>query len=740
MEKSFDRNMFLDKFREETTEHIQKLNKNLLVLENDPENVEIIGELSREAHTLKGSAKMMGINEIAEISHRMEDIFGLLREKEVVLRPEIIDILFESLDAIDSLLKAILSGDKHSINVKDICKRLKEISSEEGIPPSDFKQSEEKKTVKEEEVDKKEKPFSLPPAEIAETIRVNTSKLDKLVNLMSEIVVAQIKSGRYLTKMKELWTLAGEQVNLWEKIYKTKIHLENTDSKELEMIFNEVNNRSIKIRDESFILFKEYDENFRQTALVIEGLREGLMGIRMLPLSTVFNFFPRTVRDFAKEYNKEIKLEISGEDTELDKKVLEEIKDPLIHLVRNAIDHGIEESKERLRLNKPPAGKIKLSAKQEGDRVFIYIEDDGRGIDARKFKKVALKKGFIDKNTFESISDREAMFLIFEPGFTTSPIITNISGRGIGMEVVKNKIEGLKGEVLVESESGKGTKFSLSLPLTLATTRVLLVETSNQDIYAIPTASIETITRVFLKDIIYTEGKEALKMGRRVIPLVELSDLLGLPFKSKEILPVVVISYARHRIGVVVNKLIGEEEIVIKNLGNFLKRVENIAGSTLLGSGEVVLVLNISEIMRLVSRMGKTKLFHRQETEKKKRSILIVEDSLTTRELERSIIEAAGYKVEIAVDGVEAIEKVTGTDEKFDLLVVDIQMPRMDGFQLTEWMKKNEKYKDIPVIIVTALELAEEKKRGIEVGAEAYIVKSAFDQASLLDTIERLVK
>lgn len=748
MEKDFDRSMFLSKFQEETMEHLRVLNQDLLILENDPDNPKILEELEREVHTLKGSAKMMGYKEIAEITHRMEDVFGLLRQKNIEFKKEMTDVLFESLDGVDMLLKAILKGEKHNVKVKDICEKLEKINKGEEIPSSDFKKTErrinkktKKKTTEEKEIKKekvKKQVFSA--RKIEETIRVDTEKMDRLVNLIGEVVVMQIKSERCLSRMKELNKSVESQVFLWKKIYNTRFREGNFDSKEAELIFNEVNNKNVQIKEESTIVFNEYSENSRQMGLIIESLQQRVMAVRMLPLSTVFDFFPRAVRDLAREYGKEIELEIKGEDIELDKKILEEIKDPLIHLIRNAVDHGIEEKEERRQLNKPVVGKLKLFARQEGGRVYIFMEDDGRGIDIKKLKEMALRKEFIEKNTFEKISDREAMYLIFEQGLSTSPIITDISGRGIGMDVVKSKIEGLKGVVLVESEERKGTKFSLSLPLTLVTTRVLLVELEGQNIFAIPIASIETVNKVYKKDVVYVEGKEAFRLGRRVIPLINLADLLDLPVQYRRMdgFFVVVISHARQRIGIVVDKLMGGEEIVLKNLGNFLKKVKNIIGTTLLESGKVVLVLNVSEIMYLAGMINKVKVFCNQEEKKKIPLILIVEDSLTTRELERNIIESAGYKVEVAMDGVEATEKLK--DKKFDLLIVDVQMPRMNGFQLTEWIKKSDKHKDMPVIIVTSLEKEEEKKKGISVGAQAYIVKSSFDQSTLLDTIERLIK
>ncbi len=476
--------------------------------------------------------------------------------------------------------------------------------------------------------------------------------------------------------------------------------------------------------------------------MVVNELQEKGMGIRMLPLATIFNTFPRAVRDLAKEFGKEVELIIRGEETELDKKVLEEINDPLIHLIRNSVDHGIENPDERIKVGKERKGKVELSASQEGDHIVIEISDDGQGIDPNKIKETAIKKGFLAESEADNLDDKDSYYILFESGFSTSSIITDISGRGVGMDVVKRKIEEeLKGSIKVESNIGKGTKFTLMLPLTLAIIRALLIEVGNQT-FAIPTTTLEETIKVENDKIQTTKGREAIQLRGQFIPLVSLAKILGLRESKSDNgkLSIAIINTGGHRVGFKIEEFIFEQQIVIKTLGNHLKKVSNIAGTTILGAGEVVLILHIPDLVSSARGIAGLRTWGRKIEEKKDKeiAILVVEDSLTTRELEKNIFEAAGYQVDLAINGAEALSIIQ--QKEFDLIVTDIQMPVMDGFELTKSIKENEALKDIPVVILTSLENDEEKQRGIEVGADAYIVKSTFDQTSLLNIIERLIE
>jgi len=490
-------------------------------------------------------------------------------------------------------------------------------------------------------------------------------------------------------------------------------------------------------------LAKDYADDTSRVSMVVADLQEQAMELRMLPVSTVFNTFPRAMRDLARQYKKDVDLVIEGGDTELDKKVLEEINDPLIHIMRNAVDHGIEPAEDRIAAGKPAKGTIRMAARQEGDHIVIEVSDDGRGIDPDAVRAAAVRKGYISEAEVKAMSDREAKYLIFEKGFSTSAIITEISGRGVGMDVVREFIvEKLKGSLDVHSTLGEGTTFRLTIPLTLAIIRALMLRVGDR-VFALPTASVEETLRVEPSEIIKVEGREVIRRQRRTVPLVPLSEILSVPAHGHEgvKIPIATIGFSGHRMGFIVDALVGEQQIVIKTLGSHLRKVENVAGVTILGAGEVVPILNVPDLMdnarhRAGQRVG-GQVVEKERTGPLK--ILICEDSFTTRELERSIFEAAGYEVEVAMDGAQGLAKLKEGLE-VDAVVSDVQMPNMTGFELTRAIKNDPSLEEIPVIIVTSLERDEEKAEGIEAGADAYITKSVFNQDTLLDTVERLIR
>jgi two-component system chemotaxis sensor kinase CheA len=450
------------------------------------------------------------------------------------------------------------------------------------------------------------------------------------------------------------------------------------------------------------------------------------------------------VRDIASQEGKEVNLVISGGETELDKKVLEGIKTSLIHILRNCIDHGIEEPESRVALGKPREGTIKVSAFHEGDNVVITVEDDGRGVDIAQIKETALRKRLLSSSDLEGMTDKEVLNVVFMNGYSTSPIVTDVSGRGMGLDIVRRDITNLKGRVILDTQKDKETKFTLVLPLTIAIIQALLVKVQNM-LFALPMFSITESVKVNVDDISAIEGRMAIQFRDHIVPLLKLNEVLGLPppgdneGKAKKEMLVVMATSLDSQVGFIVDEIVGEGEVFIKSLGKHLGKVKNVGGAIIMPNGEVVLVLDIPDLiahsaLSLPQATGKKRA---PKSERKEKKILIVEDAFSTRELEKSILETHGYLVDTAVDGLDALDRMA--DNQYDLIVSDVEMPRMDGFELCRTLKNNEGYKDIPFVMVTALQKEEDKRRGIEVGAAAYIVKSAFEQSNLLDTIERLV-
>jgi len=426
----------------------------------------------------------------------------------------------------------------------------------------------------------------------------------------------------------------------------------------------------------------------------------------------------------------------------LDKGIIDDMKEPIMHLLRNAVDHGIEKPAERESKNKPPIGKIFLNAYQKGSQVIIEVTDDGRGININMIKEQALSKGLVAKEKIDKLVDEQILQLLFTPGFSTKEHVTDISGRGVGLDVVHEKIGKLKGIIDIVSKVDEGVSFIMKLPLTLAITESLLVAAGNE-IFAIPIDTIVETIKINPDEINSIETKEAITVRGQIIPLVRLNEIFRLPQKGifeKRFYSVVVVQSVEKKIGLLVDQLCGRQEVVSKPLGEPLEKVKNIAGGTILGDGRVILILDIPSIIESAEKVE-----HRQAPEpiiqpaikKKRKTVLLAEDTLSTAMFEKNILTTAGFSVVIARDGEEALN--TAGREKFDLVITDILMPKMDGIELTRKLKKDKFYKDIPVIMVTTRESDVDKRRGLEAGAEAYILKSDFTSEGLLDTIDRLI-
>lgn len=758
-------------FKAETEDHLTNLEKGIVELEKHPEKVEIVKELNREAHTIKGSAKIFGFQEISQVAHVVEDIFGKIGQDEIVFSNKIADSIFKGLDAIREILTQIATEEKVKMDVDAVCEALEGCINEDvpgGTGENEekteqkeaekkgkitlFKKKTEPEEENEEEEEKETRKIKRPKmgGTIEEYIRLPLGRVNKLLNLVGEMVINKMKSSQKISQARELSRLCKDsqkELTALGEIIKTKYSLKDAD---VAKALSSCSAVLQKTKETSLVLYDNISTEAFHLDPVIDELQAKMKEIRMLPCATIFEGFPRMIRDIAAQEKKKVNLKMTGGETELDKKVLEGIKDPLMHIMRNCVDHGIEDPEVRKKKGKPRAGTIKLSAWHEAGNVVITAEDDGKGIDPEEIKNIVLKKGLLTKQELDTMTEKEIINLIFMNGFSSSQMITDISGRGIGLDVVRCDIEKLKGQVVLDTIKEKGTKISLILPLTVAIIQVLLVKQQGL-LFAFPMRGIAEASKTDLKKAATIEGRMAIQVRDRTIPVVRLSEVLGLPEtlkeetpknieteKNKE-MPVIIASILDKQIGFIVDEIVGKEEAFIKTLGEHLGKVKNVSGATILGTGEVVVILDVADLIAQ-SRLGHPAAVKRKKTTKQQKimkKLLIVEDALSTRELEKSILEAQGYNVDTAVDGLDALDKLA--QGRYDLVVSDVNMPRMDGFELCSTIKRSDQYKDIPVVMVTALDKEEDKRSGIEAGAQAYIVKTAFDQRNLIDAIERLI-
>lgn len=795
MELSGDiRQQLIPTFKVEQLEHVQTMTQGLLALEGRPSPAEqksILEAVFRAAHSMKGSAQALNVPTVAKIGHALEDLLLHAKEGRLSFSAELFDLLHEALDAVELVLEQAETDNAATpAEVVTLLKELGDVNAQATEQPAAVMVSEAKAAAKnppptepiedgfapskaklespppvESEpptVFESKKAEALPSGASEQTIRVSVGKLDALMVQSSELLAAKIRAEQRLVEMRELELATTDWQKKWHALrphqnrllrsqqkanktgLKKQFELTHDLSALLDFIYqNQDHPRQFNTQINT--LYRQFANDIMRLSLNINELQEEIKRMRMLPLATITATFGRIVRDIAREQKKQINLIILGDDTELDKRVLEQIKDPLIHLLRNAADHGIETPEERQQAGKPATGEIILEAKQIGTNVVITIADDGLGLELDKLRQAAVRKGVLTQVEADQLEDAEAKLLVLSSGISTSQIITNISGRGVGMDVVRKNIEDLQGMLDVSFVPGAGTTFTMILPLALASSRGLLVKAGDQ-LFALPLTNIERMVQVERKEVKTLIDKTAIVDDGKPLALVWLEDVLHLPSpaveeKETDRLTVVIINVAEKRLGLVVNSLEGEQEIVMKSLGKQLVKVGGFAGATVLGSGQVVLVLHAADILKLatgaVARPVITAVSAEKPTEAIK-TILVVDDSITTRTLEKNILEAAGYHVRLATDGEEAFT-VLNTESLPNLIISDVEMPRLDGFGLGQRVKQDKRLSNIPFILVTSLDSPTAKARGIEIGADAYIVKSSFDQGDLLQTIEQLI-
>ncbi len=719
----------LQTFKEELDEQLQSITNGLLKLEkgdiSSEETDKIIESIFRSAHNIKGAARGVGVKNVGDLAHHIETLFSSIQKKTSTYSPAIIDLCLEAIDSMRSAMNAFTNDQPLSFDLKNILSRLS------GEP--DTLTSEKSK-----EINTKSK--NRETNSEYETIRVSIDSLDRISAVIEEIQVNKIFIEDHYADLAKLSNKIKRMMPVWKQLSLSAKNKEIPEN--LQKIYTSNIDNMLEISGSMQQIQKNIRKGVNDLATLSDSLEEELSMVRLVPASTLLNTLPRVVRDVSRELNKKIELTITGDSVKMDKMVLEGLKNPLIHLIRNAIDHGIEKSDKRLSLGKPEVGQININVQEEGDKILISVSDDGAGIDVKKIAEIAKDKKILMHSQLDTLNTSDILDVIFSPGFSTKEIITDVSGRGIGLDVVKSNITHLKGQVNVTTILEKGTTFNLRVPFTLASERGLIVMCEKQ-VFVLPTNIIERILLLKTNSIIDVEADQAILLDQHPIPFRSLAAVLGFqhqPVDSQIQHPVVLLRKNNNAVALLVNEIIGEREIVVKPLQSPLINIPCISGGTLAGNGQVIMVLNTNDLMKTALSLGKTSRVVAKDTSTKsvKRvHILVVDDSITTRTLEKNILESKEYQVTVAVNGKEAWDLLQ--TQKFSLLITDVSMPLMDGFTLTENVKKDDKLHDLPVIIVTSLESEEEKKRGIEVGADAYIIKSQFESGTLLDIVEQLI-
>lgn len=798
----------IETFRLEADEHLKAMVAGLLALEKatiTEEQTPVLETIFREAHSLKGAARAVNLDDIEAVCQSLEGVFALLKRREFQLSPNGFDTIHGALDTVEVLLNA--PDEPHATQVAEAVQGLTRLELEGHHNPR--KQSSE---ITEKQVDKvlplptpwaaevdseeescpvstniqqamwqerlqaenlsvsvpqgnsnlrsEQISFQAKPA-MGETVRVSIAKLDSLFLQAEEMLSVKLSVNQHAFDLREVMAFFSEWKKEWAKVSsevrKVQRIVENrnewakqglsylqTAPTLVEFLYwNEQQFAGLENRLKGLSKMAEHDQ--QTVGALVDNLLEDTKRVLMLPFSSLLEIFPKMIRDLSRTLAKDVELVIRGGEVEIDKRILEELKTPLIHLLRNSLDHGIETPEVRTRYEKSPRGTIVIAVSQvSGSSVEILISDDGGGIDCTKIKQAVVKRGLLSPKAVETIDEQAALALIFQSEVSTSPIVTDISGRGLGMAIVREKIEKLGGQITIETHLHEGTSFRIILPLTLATFRGVFVQ-ARDHIFVIPTISVERVVRIKRNEVKTVENKETVLLDGRPIALTHLDEMLQLPRKARreedeESVLGLVLGSAEKRIVCCVDKVLHEQEVLFKSLGAYLAQVPNFAGATVLGSGKVVPILHIPDLLKSAAEGVKTcisKSNGEEETESFNKSILIAEDSVTSRMLLKGILESAGYQVTTAVDGLDAFSLLQKTG--FDLVVSDVEMPRMNGFELTSRIRDNEQLAQVPVVLVTGLDSREDRERGIAAGADAYIVKTSFDQSNLLDVVQRLI-
>lgn len=737
----------LETFQIEAREHVEAIFANLIELERAPDPGRrdmALEKIYRSAHSLKGGARIVNLTLIEILCQSIEACLAAIKRGEWAVTPSLLDLLHESTGTIERILSSPTPNSPDTtlkttaIKLRQRLDDMMKTGAAKDLPaetPAAIPSSVSAPLV----------PQSLPTTDerraserrssvIADTVRIPAVRLDELLLQVEELIVLKVNLRQQLQGMKDL---IGNLL-LFRQKFAGAVSLEKDAIRDHDRTLANLTSRLVHLKQSG-------EDDYRLASGMVDNLITDAKDLLMFPFSSITDGFPKLVRELTREQGKEVELKLQGDTIELDRRILQELKDPMVHIIRNCIDHGIETVSERRAVGKPDQGLIEISvACVDNGKVEIVIRDDGRGIDIEEITETAKRLGIITREAVDSLSPTERLALIFRSGLSSRKQATAISGRGLGLAIVSERASKLGGSAVVRSTLGAGTSLRLIIPLSLATFRGIRIRVGKQ-YFAIPTLNVQKVCRKASHEVKTIGNQETMVQGEWTMPVVPLSGILGIYADAADATgfrTLMIIDSGQERVAFDIDEVIGEDDLLVKGLGPQLVRVRNISGATVLGNGMVVPILNALDLLK--SALGS----HAQrqmrppegsgaEPERTARRILVVDDSITSRTLLKNVLESYGYDITTAVDGVEALTALQA--EHFDLVSLDVDMPRMDGFELTGRIRADERFARLPIVLVTSMDSAEDRKKGINAGADAYIVKSSFDQNNLLDIIRKLI-
>ena len=706
-------------FRAEVEERVASLTAGLLQLETHPSPRQVVAGMFRDAHTVKGSARMMGLTGVLQVAHRCEDLLGALRDERLTVSRDMIDLLLAACDGMGSALPGMDEQvpEEHLAALTDALDRA--IAGDVVVVPRRPDVVDEPGDEAADAVDHLDKSR-------ADSVRVATGKVYDLLDVVGEAELDARRVGRTSSVLDSLTT----EQSRWLRVLRDSMpSLDSGDEAAAAL------RRLLAVGEQLSDATRELREVVDDAHGRLAQVRDGAMGLAMVPVRRVVAGLPRVVRDVAAASGKDVRLVLLGEDVELDKQVLDGVSDALKHLVVNAVDHGCEQAVDRIAAGKPAQSTVTVSARAAGGTVVIDVADDGAGIDEQAVRATAVARGVLPSDT--ALSGAALLELLFTPAFSTRANVTETSGRGIGLDVVRSSVESLGGTVELRTEAGAGTTFTVTLPVTLGVLHCLVACVGDER-YALPVPGI--VESVSLKDLpIHSlAGQPVVMRHGQTVPLLDLGGALGLT-GDRDSRAAVVVRHGDRQVAWAVDRLEGELELVVKDLGPFLGRLPLVSGATIDGDGTVVCLVDLRELAADAGAavMPSPVRTVSAETRVDRPRVLVVEDSVGVRELERVILEAAGYEVITAVDGTDGAAKLA--EVPTDLVLSDVEMPGMDGYALTRTIRRTPGWEHVPVVIMTSRGSEEDQKAGLDAGASAYLLKTEFDQDQLVETVRRLV-
>jgi two-component system sensor histidine kinase and response regulator WspE len=736
----------LDLFRMEVDSQAQALTVGLLALERDPKEADQLERCMRAAHSLKGAARIVGLGAGVRITHAMEDCFVAAQQGRTVLRQEHIDELLRGVDLLQQMARtaeqdmerweAQKLGDVTAL--LDALNRAVErpaAAHEIGAAPANTERPQDEDlpaALREETAE----------GENGAVIRVTAENLNRLLGLAGESLV---ESRGFKSFAESLLRLKRFQYDLHRSLDRLREQLSQQRlSDQAREALAEAQRRALECQQFLAQRLVEMDTFDRRAAHLSHRLYDGALACHMRPFADGVQAFPRMVRDLARTLGKQLRLDIAGQDTQVDRDILEKLDAPLGHLLRNALDHGIESPEERLAAGKSAEAVLSIEARHNAGRLQVTVADDGRGIDLERLRAAVIERKLSNAETVAKLTDAELLEFLFLPGFSMKEAVTDISGRGVGLDVVQSVLKQIRGTVRIVTRRGEGTRFQLELPLTLSVARTLLVEVGTEA-YAVPLAYIRRALKLARGDIEMLEGRAHFNLDGRSIGLVTAHQILGVvaPQAEADLLAVIVLGDVTHLYGLIVDRFLGERELVVQTLDARLGKIKDVAAGALMEDGSPALILDVEDVIRSIEKLASTGSLSGVARDAsdgaggKRKRVLVVEDSFTVRELERKLLVNSGFEVEVAVDGLDGWN--AARTSHFDLVITDVDMPRMDGIELVTLIKKDPHVKSLPVMIVSYKDRPEDRRRGLDAGADYYLAKGSFHDETLLRAVVDLI-